>query len=413
MSDEDDGLAVAEDESVRFPTADVLTGRGFVTGKSGSGKSNTASVVAEELLQRGRGLLVVDTDAEYYGLAERYEMLTVGSGDHCDLDPREVEPASLAGLAVEENVPILFDVSELGAEADELLEAVLDALFDAEKTARHPYLVLVEEVHEFLPERGGSDDLSETLIRIAKRGRKRGLGICGLSQRPASVSKDFITQCDWLVWHRLTWDNDTSVVDRVAGSEAAEDVQSLADGEALVMADWEPSLRRVQFRRKHTTDSGATPDLSESRSTLPAIGGDVVARARREDAAGTGGTVPGEDDAAGADRTDLPVADETGGSGGGGESKPGDRGRRARRPAGNGGDLAETSPAGALAEVGDLVVHVVRFFVSSVVWAVDRVEDWLVDWYGVRRHGRLLARAVVALAFVVLFLLPLGLATVL
>ena len=404
MSDEDDGLAVAEDESVRFPTADVLTGRGFVTGKSGSGKSNTASVVAEELLERGRGLLVVDTDAEYYGLAERYEMLTLGPGDHCDLDPREVEPASLAGLAVEENVPILVDVSELGPEADELLGAVLDALFTAEKAARHPYLVLVEEVHEFLPERGGSDELSETLIRIAKRGRKRGLGICGLSQRPASVSKDFITQCDWLVWHRLTWDNDTSVVDRVAGAEAAEDVQSLDDGEALVMADWEPSLRRVQFRRKHTTDSGATPNLSESRSTLPAIGGDVVARARR-------GTATDEDDAADVDHTNLPVADDSGD--GGDSAEAGTSGRRTRRPAGNGGDLAETSPAGALAEVGDLVVHVVRYFVSSVVWTVDRVEDWLVDWYGVRRHGRLLARAVVALAFVALFLLPLGLVTVL
>jgi len=41
-------LDVAGD--VQLPIVDVLTGCGFITGKSGSGKSNTASVIAEELL---------------------------------------------------------------------------------------------------------------------------------------------------------------------------------------------------------------------------------------------------------------------------------------------------------------------------------------------------------------------------
>lgn len=34
---------------VQLPIVDVLTGRAFLTGKSGSGKSNTASVIAKEL----------------------------------------------------------------------------------------------------------------------------------------------------------------------------------------------------------------------------------------------------------------------------------------------------------------------------------------------------------------------------
>ncbi|WP_435346104.1 ATP-binding protein [Haloarchaeobius sp. HRN-SO-5] len=395
MTADEQGLGVSDDETVRFPTGDVLTGRGFVTGKSGSGKSNTASVIAEELLAQGRALLVVDTDAEYYGLADRYEVLTVGSGAHCDLDAREVDPASLAELAVFENVPILLDVSGLdtGTETHDLLYDVLDALFAMEKEAKHPFLVLVEEVHEFLPERGGSDDLAEMLIRVAKRGRKRGLGICGLSQRPASVSKDFITQCDWLVWHRLTWDNDTKVVDRVAGSEAAEDVQSLDDGEALVMADWEDSLRRVQFRRKDTTDAGSTPDLSGASATLPAIGGDVVSRARREDSGSTDAT----DDPADDDRTDESVA------GGAAER----RSRRATRPT---PDIAESSRAGALAEAGDLVVHVFAYFRWSLVWAVDAVENQFAEECRGRWYSRLLARLLVIIGFVVAFLVPLVLA---
>ena len=71
--------------SVELPIVDLLTGRGFITGKSGSGKSNSASVVAERLLDRGYSLLAVDIDGEYYGLKEEYEILHVGADEECDL----------------------------------------------------------------------------------------------------------------------------------------------------------------------------------------------------------------------------------------------------------------------------------------------------------------------------------------
>jgi DNA repair exonuclease SbcCD ATPase subunit len=115
------------------------------------------------------------------------------------------------------------------------------------------------------------------LIKVAKRGRKHGLGMCGISQRPADVKKDFITQCDWLVWHRLTWDNDTSVVRRVLGSDYGDRVQELADGEAFLMTDWNDEIRRVQFRRKETFDAGATPGLDEfERPDLKSVNTDIV-----------------------------------------------------------------------------------------------------------------------------------------
>ncbi|MFB6165828.1 MAG: helicase HerA domain-containing protein, partial [Haloarculaceae archaeon] len=57
-----DGPPLGEqpDRPVDLPVVEILTGRGFVTGKSGSGKSNTASVVAEKLLDSGFGILIVD-----------------------------------------------------------------------------------------------------------------------------------------------------------------------------------------------------------------------------------------------------------------------------------------------------------------------------------------------------------------
>lgn len=275
-----DRISLDESGETTLPIVEILTGRGFITGKSGSGKSNTASVIVEELLDRGFPVLAVDTDGEYWGLKEQYELLHVGADEECDLQVGPEHAEKLAELALEENVPIILDVSGFldEEEANELVRETASALFTKEKKLNKPFLMLLEECHEYLPEGGGLDETGEMLIRVAKRGRKRGLGLCGISQRPADVKKDFITQCDWLMWHRLTWENDTKVVRRVIDSEHADAVQELADGEAFLMADFlEEDVQRVQVRRKRTFDAGATPDLGEfERPDLKSVGGDLV-----------------------------------------------------------------------------------------------------------------------------------------
>ncbi len=271
MNVEDLSLTVGVD-GFSLPGERVLTGRGFITGKSGSGKSNTASVVLEELLDAGASMLIIDPDGEYYGLKEDYDLLHVGAGDQCDYQVMPRHAGTIADIALEEGVPVILDVSEYldQDESTTLIQRTIRELFIAEKDRRKPFLLVVEELHEFLPEGRGSNDTSEELVRVAKRGRKRGLGIMGLSQRPASVSKDFITQCNWLVWHRLTWENDTDLVSRLMGSDAGDVVTQLDDGEGLVMADWLDDRRNVQFRRKDTYDAGSTPGLEEH--TRPSFG---------------------------------------------------------------------------------------------------------------------------------------------
>jgi hypothetical protein len=264
MPEPGDRLHVTEGDTT-LPAIDVLTGRGFVTGKSGSGKSNTASVLVEELLDLDSRLLIVDTDGEYYGLKAEYEVLHLGASDRCDAVVGPEDAEAIADVALAEGVPVVLDVSGFleGDDADRLVYEVAKQLFSQARDVRQPFLLLVEEVHEFVPEQGGLGDVGDMLVRIAKRGRKRGLGLCGLSQRPASVDKDFITQCDWIAWHRLTWANDTKVVGRILGGSYGTDVESLGDGESFLVADWADAVERVQFRRKHTFDAGATPGYGE------------------------------------------------------------------------------------------------------------------------------------------------------
>jgi hypothetical protein len=262
-----------------LPAVEVLTGRGFVTGKSGSGKSNTASVVAEQLLDNNYNLLIVDPEGEYYGLKEKYEILHVGNDELCDVQVTPNHAGQLAEIAIGRNMPIILDVSDYldGEEAKELIANTVRELFQKEKDARKPFLLMIEEMQEYLPQQGGSDELAELLERVAKRGRKRGLGMLGMSQRPSSVDKDFITQCDWMVWHRLTWQNDIDVVKKVLGTEVAAEIEDLNTGEGYLMTDWDESVDRVQFKRKETHDAGATPGLeSYERPDLKSVSQDLV-----------------------------------------------------------------------------------------------------------------------------------------
>lgn len=278
---------------VDLPVVDILTGRGFVTGKSGSGKSNTASVMIEKLLSNNFPVLIVDTDGEYYGLKEQFELLHAGADDECDIQVSAEHAEKIAALALEQNVPIILDVSGYLDESDgkELVTEVAKNLFAKEKKLKKPFLMLIEECHEYIPEGGGMDEAGKMLIKIGKRGRKHGLGIVGISQRPADVKKDFITQCDWLVWHRLTWQNDTKVVGRILGSEYANAIEEMGNGEGFLVTDWSETIRRVQFRKKQTFDAGATPGLDDfERPDLKSVDGNLVSelehisdeKARRE-----------------------------------------------------------------------------------------------------------------------------------
>ncbi|GGL34404.1 hypothetical protein GCM10009037_17550 [Halarchaeum grantii] len=265
---------------LELPTEEVLTGRAFITGKSGSGKSNSVSVVIEELLERQYPVLVVDTDGEYYGLKEEYELLHAGADDGCDIQVSPEHAERLANIALDENVPVILDVSGFLDEdaADELVFETAKHLFAKEKKLKKPFLLVVEEVHEYIPEGAGMGETGRMLIKVGKRGRKHGLGVVGISQRPADVKKDFITQANWLVWHRLTWENDTKVVGRIVGSEYEAAVSELDAGEAFVQADWtDDAVERVQFKRKRTFDAGATPGLDDfERPELKSVSDTLV-----------------------------------------------------------------------------------------------------------------------------------------
>ncbi|MDI6826473.1 MAG: ATP-binding protein [Candidatus Aenigmarchaeota archaeon] len=94
-------------------------------------------------------------------------------------------------------------------------------LFEARKQNKIPFFLLViEEAQNFCPERGlGGEAISSDILRtVASEGRKFGMGIAIISQRPARVDKNVLSQCNTQLFLRITNPNDLrSIMDSVEG----------------------------------------------------------------------------------------------------------------------------------------------------------------------------------------------------
>lgn len=105
-----------------------------------------------------------------------------------------------------------------------------------------PVLVVCEEAHNYIPRSGGAEYNSskKSIERIAKEGRKYGLSLMVVSQRPSEVSETIFAQCNNYVALRLTNHNDQAYVRNLmpeSSNAIAEILPNLSPGECLVVGD--------------------------------------------------------------------------------------------------------------------------------------------------------------------------------
>jgi DNA helicase HerA-like ATPase len=133
------------------------------------------------------------------------------------------------------------------------------ALFELRKRNKIPPLMLVvEEAHNYVPQQGTSSS-TKILRTIASEGRKFGLGLCIISQRPAKVDKNVLSQCNTQVILRVTNPNDLRAIgNSVEGltKGSLEEIQRLPVGVALVTGGNIPMPLFVEIRPRETKHGG-------------------------------------------------------------------------------------------------------------------------------------------------------------
>ncbi|MFA5832130.1 MAG: ATP-binding protein [Bacteroidota bacterium] len=133
---------------------------------------------------------------------------------------------------------------------------------------RHPMALFCDEAHIYIPERSEGDSSNEIAVRIfekiAKEGRKYGVGLVVISQRPSEVNHTVLSQCNNLVSMRLTNAEDQSVVKRLLPDSLGgfSDILPVLDtGEALVVGDASLLPSRIRIKEPNSKPNSGTVDF--------------------------------------------------------------------------------------------------------------------------------------------------------
>lgn len=143
-----------------------------------------------------------------------------------------------------------------------------DVQFWMEPEKRTPFVFVCDEAHLYLPVREDADAVEKQALysfeRIAKEGRKYGVSLLVVSQRPSDVSRTILSQCNNFLILRLTNDQDQNVVRRLMPDSLAgvlDGLPLLDTGEALLLGDAILLPARIRLNRPTIEPLSQTRDF--------------------------------------------------------------------------------------------------------------------------------------------------------
>jgi len=146
-------------------------------------------------------------------------------------------------------------------------------LFDLRKRDKvPPFMMVFEEAHNFIPEKGFGQAISNPIMRkIASEGRKFGLGIGVISQRPARIDKNVLSQCNTQFILKVTNPNDLKAISKSfegVTSEVQDMIKSLPPGVCFVLGNQFPVMTDVRQRKSKHGGETQTADSYEEKETI-------------------------------------------------------------------------------------------------------------------------------------------------
>ncbi len=271
----------------------VLAQHIAILGKTGSGKTYTAKGIAEHLLEHGKRVCVIDPTGVWWGLRSNATGTKAGfpiwvfGGEHADTPLQEHHGAAIAEIVGASDISVVLDTrSMLVGQRTRFFTDFAETLLRKNKGSLH---LIIDEAHLFAPQCRVMDPQSGKMLHAANNlvslGRGIGLRIILITQRPAKLHKDSLTQAETLIALRLIAPQDRAAVeawigewaDPKQGKEVLASLPSLPTGEGWVWAPEAGILRREKFPNIKTYDTsrapaeGASAEIVLAKVDLPAI----------------------------------------------------------------------------------------------------------------------------------------------
>jgi len=150
-----------------------------------------------------------------------------------------------------------------------LLKIIYDGLFWGVNTKvggkNQPLLIVLEEAHNYLKS-GENSISSRTVQMIAKEGRKYGVGLLLVTQRPSELDETVLSQCGTLIALRMNNSKDRGNIRSAVQDELQSMVDllpSLRTGEALISGEAVKIPSRVKFYKIANAPKSSDPKASE------------------------------------------------------------------------------------------------------------------------------------------------------
>jgi hypothetical protein len=264
-----------------LPT-DALDDRIAIVGTGGSGKTYATKGFVERLLESGARVAIVDPLGVWWGLRASADGSVAGypvvvfGGKHADVPISAEMGGALGRLIATEALACVVDLSELVSNAARrrFMAAFSEAIYETNKEPLH---LVLDEADLWAPQRPikGWEGLLGHIEEIVRRGRVRGFIPWLITQRPAVVHKDVLSQADILIAMTLTSSQDRDAIgawiegqaDRQEGKRILADLPRLQIGEGYLWAPRRGILNRVAFPPIRTFDSSRTPKRGERVAT--------------------------------------------------------------------------------------------------------------------------------------------------
>ena len=243
-----------------FKAKDIET----VTGSSGRSKQGPLHGKLTRFIQR---LESKTNDKRLNFLFNTNE--TVLNYDYVEIISKKLMHSS--SLQKEKGIKII-DFSEVPSDVLPLMVSLVGRIIFSiqqwiSKDDRHPIALFCDEAHLYLPAKTNNSIEAaglENFERIAKEGRKYGIGLVVISQRPAEVNHTILSQSNNFIAMRLTNAEDQSVIKRLLPDSLgnfSELLPVLDIGEALVVGDASLLPSRIKIHEPNLKPNSATIDF--------------------------------------------------------------------------------------------------------------------------------------------------------
>ena len=130
-------------------------------------------------------------------------------------------------------------------------------------TYRFPVFVFIEEAHNFVPPLSGTL-ISQMIKKIASEGRKFGIFLVVITQRPCKIDQDVLSQCNSQIILRITNPLDQKAVVESGESVSQsiiDDLPSLNVGEAILVGQFVRMPVSVRIRERESREGGGDIDI--------------------------------------------------------------------------------------------------------------------------------------------------------